>query len=489
MKMKCNYNNKQLFLLLFLLFLNAINFEIFSQLKLDKEIELPVLDIYNEPDFEVINKKNDGILIIEKYEKDNDSFKPFWRFFNFNNSFEKQWETDLNINIELEESKYCITETAFFQLFTYKNKSNAQLLIMQLETGSIELLELDLKTMDQINDLRVIGASIFFSGMYLNRPVITQFSTFDKTIKILPGYFEKNFNLVNIDTLNDQLQVYQKGGNKGNCNMDMAEFDVFGEIIEKIDIENEAKNSPVFLNSLKHNKILKAVGFYGYNCEEQLKGICSIKPNGSATYLGFEQLEYFFDHLSAKRRAKIQNNIKRNPKKVQKYHFVNNTLIHVPLPTLQGFNQQVDFYYAMPSQKYKGKPYFGAFTHSLVLQYDSLGNLKNHITMPLKNIEAELSKKIVTHLALGDTTLFCYIDNEKIVGKTKSNNSKIIQNFEYDFGYDLEHYNNESMLSIDRLNNKNILVWGLGKKTNSNNQSKKTFFVQKLTIENNKTIK
>ncbi len=486
--MKSNYNNKYLFYWLFLLLFVSLNNDLCGQLKLDKEIDLPILDIYNEPEYEVINKNNDGILVIEKYEREANSFKPFWRIFNFNNNFEKNWETEIKIDLAVDEGQYCITESAYYQIFTYKNKATAQLLIIQIETGHYDWIALDLKTMDQINDLKVIGASIFLSGMYLNRPIITQYSTLDNTIKILPGYFEKNFNLVNLDTLNNQLQVFQKSNYKLNCAMDLAVFDVFGELYEKIEIENEEKNSPVFLNILQNNKINKAVGFYGNNCDEKLKGICTVKPNGSTKYLGFEQLEHFFDHLSTKKRSKIQKNIKKNSKKIQQYHLINNTLTHNPLPTNGGFNLQVDFFYPIPSQRYKGKPYFEAFTHSVVLEYDSLGNLKNHIALPLKNVEAELHKKVITHLDLIDSTLFCYIDNEKIVGKVISKNSVSLQKYEYDFGYDLEQYNNESLLYLDRLNNKNIMIWGIGKKINSTSKSQKTFFIQKLLLENKKQL-
>jgi hypothetical protein len=148
-----------------------------------------------------------------------------------------------------------------------------------------------------------------------NEPAIIHYELADKQIRVIPGFFQKDTELVDLRTNQNQTfnTVLIDRGSKENRKLVMRTFDETGkQLLEDIVPIDEQKSLQNGITSILEREDLAVMGTWGERNSKQSIGFyfMYVDPfkEQQIKYIDFGQLTHYLDYISPKRAERIKQN-------------------------------------------------------------------------------------------------------------------------------------------------------------------------------------
>lgn len=265
--------------------------------------------------FTVISLEEDGLALIRERNK-YDGNRKLWEIIVLDTDLQEKSKLELPVNQRHNLLGYEIDENTLFLLYRAGETTRNSLELIEVntkagkETARYEINpELDFR----ITHFNKVGPNIIFGGYVTNEPAILLFKPADNSIMVLPGFFQKDNELVDlrVNENNTFNAVLMDRSTRAARKLVFKTFDATGELlledIVSIDDDKTLQNS---LSSTLKREELMLLGTWGDKQGKQSLGFFSLAIDPFAdqkiNYLHFGTMDHLLDYLSDKRAAKIK---------------------------------------------------------------------------------------------------------------------------------------------------------------------------------------
>jgi hypothetical protein len=265
--------------------------------------------------FTVISLEEAGLALIRDKDKYQGN-KQLWEIIILDTDLVEKRKLDLEINHRHSLLGYEIGDNQLFLLFRTGETTKNSLELIEVntaegvESGRFEIdPELDFK----VTHFSKVGPNIILGGYVTNEPAILLFEPAANSIKVIPGFFQKDNELV-------ELRVNENGtfnsvlidrSLRSERKLVFRTFDAQGNLLLEdvvpIDEEKSLQNS---LSSTLEREELLLMGTWGEKQGKQSLGFFSLAVDPFSqqkiNYFYFGMMSHFLDYLNPKRAEKIK---------------------------------------------------------------------------------------------------------------------------------------------------------------------------------------
>ncbi|MBL0742534.1 hypothetical protein [Chryseolinea lacunae] len=272
-------------------------------------------DYYN-----VIPLIDDGLVLFRERDKYQNSNK-IWELVMLDTALQEKKTIELEVNNRNKMIGYEVTPGRVYLLFrTGETNKN-----------DFEVVEVDLKTSENVKhhfkpdlDFKLThftkaGSNFIFGGYVNNEPAVVLFELPNNHIRVIPGFFQKDTELVDLRTnLNQTFNtVLIDRGSKDNRKLVFRTFDETGkQLLEDVVPIDEKKSLQNGITSSLVREDLSIIGTWGERNSKQSVGFyfMTVDPfnEQKIQYVDVGQLNHYLDYLSPKRAARIKENSKQD---------------------------------------------------------------------------------------------------------------------------------------------------------------------------------
>lgn len=299
-------------LVLFFGFLLA-DTDAFAQVEQTHRFEL--IKKNSEDYFTVISLEDDGLALVR--EKDQYSGnKQLWEIIILDMDLGEKANLDLEVNSRHNLLGYEIDRNQLYLLFRTgeTTKNNLELIEvnteMGMETGRFEInSELDFK----ITHFNKVGPNIIFGGYVTNEPAIILFEPGNNSLKVIPGFFQKENELVELRVNENKTfnSVLIDRSLRSERKLVFRTFDATGNLLLEdvvpIDEDKTLQNS---VSSTLEREELVLLGTWGEKQGKQSLGFFSMAVDPFSqqkiNYFHFGMMDHFLNYLNPKRAGRIK---------------------------------------------------------------------------------------------------------------------------------------------------------------------------------------
>ena len=275
------------------------------------EIEQKNSDEY----FTIISLEEDGLVLVrdkEKYEGN----KQLWQIIVLDTNLQERHKLDVAVNHRYNLLGYEIDESLLYLLFRTGETSTNDLELIEVNTltgkesarHNIDP-ELDFK----ITHFNKVGPNIIFGGYVTNEPAILLFQPADNSMKVIPGFFQKDYELVDLRVNENETfnAVLIDRSQRADRKVVFRTYDATGNLLLEdlvgLDEDKSLQNS--LTTTLKREELL-LLGTWGDRQGKQSLGFFSLAVDPfsqqKVNYQHFGMLENFLDYLNPKRAEKVK---------------------------------------------------------------------------------------------------------------------------------------------------------------------------------------
>ncbi len=265
--------------------------------------------------FTVISLEEEGLALLREKDKFMAS-KNIWEIITLDINLKEKNTLELEINQRNVLLGYEIAPGRLFLLFRSGETTRNSFELIEVNTadGAEQARfqispELDFK----VTHFSKVGANIILGGYVTNEPAVLLYTPTDNSIKVLPGFFQKDNELVD-------LRVNENGtfntvlidrSLRSERQLVFKTFDETGKMLLEdvvpIDEEKSLQNS---LSSTLRREELVLLGTWGEKQGKQSLGFFSLAVDPfneqQIRYIPFGKLQHFLDYLNPKRAEKIK---------------------------------------------------------------------------------------------------------------------------------------------------------------------------------------
>lgn len=266
--------------------------------------------------FNVISLKDQGLALFRERDKYRNS-NQIWELILLDTALQEKSTIELEVNDRYKMVGYEVAPGYLY--FLYRTGETTK--------NDFELIEVDLNSKQQVRseikpelDFKLThfikaGKNFVFGGYVNNEPAIILYELPGKYIRVIPGFFQKDTELVDLRTNQNQTfnTVLIDRGSKDNRKFVLRTFDETGkQLLEDIVQIEEQKSLQTGITSALEREDLAIVGTWGERNSKQSIGFYFLKvdPFGDQKikYADFGQLEHYLDFMNPKRAERIKQN-------------------------------------------------------------------------------------------------------------------------------------------------------------------------------------
>jgi len=282
----------------------------FGQIKQTARFELALKT--NNEEITVYSLEKEGLMVVEE-STDFDERKRIRKFIQLDSALNIIWATQAAIPEEEVLVGYEYTAGLFQLLYTHGQHENLRgsIVHLDLENRTIIADPFDVQLNMKLTHFTVAGKNSIIGGQVGLQPMIALFDHETKRIKILPGFFLNDSDLIDLRANRNEtfsiIQLQRKGREK---TMTYRAFDSNGNqlVEDRFMLEPEMTIQSAMSSTLVHNEVMVA-GIYSYGNSKLSNGIFSVilNPSGEKkiTYTDFTMMERFLDYLPEKKSKRI----------------------------------------------------------------------------------------------------------------------------------------------------------------------------------------
>ncbi|HZI24991.1 MAG TPA: hypothetical protein VFD46_07940 [Chryseolinea sp.] len=332
-------------------------------------------DYYN-----IISLKENGLALYRERDKYKAS-NQIWELTLLDTTLQERAVVELEIK---ERHKLIGYEVALDYLyFLYRTgettKNDFELIEVDLrgtgkETARYQIKpELDFKLTHFIK----AGSNFVFGGYVSNEPAVVIYELPNKQLRVIPGFFQKDTELVDLRTNVNQTfnTVIIDRGSKDNRKLILRTFDDTGkQLLEDVVPIEEQKSLQTGITSSLQREDLAIIGTWGERNSKQSIGFYFLDINPfqeqKIKYVDFGQLTHYLDYLNPKRAERLKENSRDDATAGRIPNYMNYVMPFVVAEYPKGFLllaevyspvSNVNPYYSSP---YYYNPYYNPYGYS-----------------------------------------------------------------------------------------------------------------------------
>jgi hypothetical protein len=494
---------------------------------------------FSEDNFMVIAVWEEGLVLMRDKQKFKSGNKT-WELIILDNSLRVTHELDLEVEQRRNMIGYEYSPGWLFLLFRVPEiqKSTMEIYAINLVTAEIKKHEARPELAFQLTHFSKVGGSFLLGGYVTNEPAILLYNPATDNLKVLPGFFQKQTELIDLRPNQNQTfnAILVDRSDRDQRKLIFKTFDVNGfELLEDGCLIEEKYVLQTGLSTTLVKDDLLVVGTWGIRNSKQSVGFYTIPidpfTDHKANYTAFGELDHFLDFMNPKKAKRIKEKTQDAVKAQKVPDFTSHVMpyrideheegyillaeVFTPSSSYNYNRYPMDYPYGYPSYPMYS-PFWGYYPSMYNRMYSPfyMSNNNNRSTDEVKTTQSVLVAFNSQGSVLWDFSINLgeirtssleqiadfYIDNGIIRLVYKKESELVIKSIILKTG-EVSETNEKIMLLNDtdelRSDNKNFgavrhwygnnfYVWGqqnLRNRANRDEGTRQVFFVSKLVVE------
>lgn len=271
--------------------------------------------------FSVISLKEEGLALLRERNKYEDG-KQIWELIFLDTALQQKATVDLPIEPRHPLIGYEYVTGHLYLLYRTgeTNKNSLELLDFSIPEGKEKSRyeikpELDFK----LTHFSKVASTLVMGGYVSNEPAVLLYNPQDNQIKVVPGFFQKDNELVDLRVNQNQTfnAVIIDRSTRSERKLVFKTFDETGKLLlEDIVPIGEDRSLQTSTTSTLIREDLMVLGTWGERQGKQSAGFFSLPVNPFSeqkiNYIAFGELEHFTDYLNSKRANRIKENTRED---------------------------------------------------------------------------------------------------------------------------------------------------------------------------------
>jgi hypothetical protein len=319
-----------------------------------------------EENYTVISMQDKGLALLREKDKYT-GMKRVWELILLDTALQEKAAIEFTVDSRHPLIGYETTATNLYALYRTgeTNKSDFMLISFDLVSAiEIERFEIKPELDFKITHFSKVGSSIALGGYVSNDPAILLYDLPSKSIKVVPGFFQKDNELVDLRV--NQNQTFNvlliDRSTRAARKLVFRTFDDQGKLLlEDVIAIDDEKSLQSSLTSTLQREDLGVFGTWGDRTGKQALGFFAISvdpfSDQKIKYYHFGELERFLDYLSPKRANRIKENTKEDVKAGRKPSFMAHVVPYKIQENAGGYVVLAEVYNPIAPTPYSNSPY------------------------------------------------------------------------------------------------------------------------------------
>jgi hypothetical protein len=324
--------------------------------------------------YSLISLKEKGLMLIREKNKFNGN-KRLWEITFLDTALQEKKMFDLEIELRHHLIGYEQSGNHLFLLYRTgdTNKNSLELIDLDVDEGREVFREEIKPELDfKLTHFSKVGPNMVLGGYVSNEPAILIYEMAEKHLKVLPGFFQKDNELVDlrVNQNNTFNAVLIDRSSRAERKLVFRTFDETGKLlledIVPIDDDRTLQSS---ISSTLQREDLVVLGTWGDRQGKQSTGFFSVAVDPFSeqkiNYLSFGELEHFTDYLNPKRAQRIKENAHQDALEGRKPSFSNYVMPYKIEEHPEGFLLLAEVYHPSTTvNPYYNSPYSNPYYYS-----------------------------------------------------------------------------------------------------------------------------
>ncbi len=317
--------------------------------------------------FTLISMYDEGLALFRELNKYKSGNK-LWEFIFLDSTLQEKETLELEIKDRYRMVGYEITPGRLYLLFRTgeTTKNDFELLEINLSSYETERHQFKPDLDFKLTHFSIVGGNFTFGGYVTNEPAILLYELQSNQIRVIPGFFQKDTELVDLRTNQNQTfnTVLIDRGSKENRKLVFRTFDETGkQLLEDIVPIDDEKTLQAGMTSTLFREDLAILGTWGERNSKQAKGFyfMTVDPfkEQEIKYVDFGQLDNFLAYLNPKRAERIKANSKSDAEAGKTPNFASYVMPYKLTEYRDGFLLLAEVYNPVSNMNpYYSNPYY-----------------------------------------------------------------------------------------------------------------------------------
>jgi hypothetical protein len=267
--------------------------------------------------FSIISLKEEGLALLRERNKYEDG-KQLWELIFLDSALQQKATIDLPIENRYTLIGFEYVPGRLYLLYRTGDTNKNSLEVIEFNTSeSREKIRYQIKPeLDfKLTHFSKVGSNIVMGGYVSNEPAVLLYDVRDGQIKVVPGFFQKDNELVDLRVNQNQTfnAVIIDRSNRSERQLIFKTFDETGKLLlEDLIPIGEDRSLQTSISSSLIREDLLVLGTWGERQGKQSSGFFSLPVDPFSeqkiSFTSFGELEHFTDYLNPKRAQRIKEN-------------------------------------------------------------------------------------------------------------------------------------------------------------------------------------
>ena len=387
-----------------------------------------------------------GLLVSQRNRKESTFKDDAYDLVLFDTLLQEQWRTQILIESKYKYRGFEQEGGKYYMLFVHEGNKKAEYTIVSIdaETSLSRLYSLKNDMAMELTEFTVLGNLVIFGGYVNYRPSVFAFDIYTEQLKVLPGLYDKNSELIEVraNPLQQSFTVlYTEVLPNRQHTISSKTYDSEANPVLEYKLQPEEGMHLLYGRTTQFSdSAVHIAGTYAPKNSDYSQGIyiSSVYGNGeqSIKYYPFTELENFFVFMSEKRQKRVKQKIKRRNDQRRSLNLNYRLLVHDIVPHTDQYILLAEAFYPKynaggpmnlnsrgfrdASQNYlEGYKY----THAVLLGFDGSGKLLWDNGFEINEVVQPTLEKLVHVLPADDQIVLVYAYENELQTKIISNNT------------------------------------------------------------------
>ena len=465
-----------------------------------------------DENFNIVSADKDGLLVVKQTRIHlNEGY--LWEFYMLDSLFEEKWHKKVSIKYGSTYLGYDRAGDSFFILFgtaQYK-KDEMRVEELALQDGSLTSHDVKTSLAMELSHFEVVGRSLIFGGYSNARPIISLFNLVSRKNKVMPGFYNTNSQILNIqtdDALNNFTVLSTERTVNKHTTIAISTFTEYGEQVHTQLLKSELDKSLVDGMSTNFDNGTQYIsGTFSKRKSDYSLGVYLTKLNlgrqDFIEYHDYSDLENVFSYMKANREERVKEKIERKKTKGKKmklnYRLLINQIIQNNDEIIligEAYYPKYSNYgasgYLEPSQHFDDSNFIGYnYTHAIVVGFSKQGKLLWDNSFEINDVLSYRLKKNIQISVEEEKIVLLYVFDNVIKSKIIMNDEilegKTFDPLELKFKSDEIKDHEKEMEGLVKWYDNNFYSFGIHRIKNLQDQdvklNRKVFYINKIQYQ------
>jgi hypothetical protein len=286
-----------------------------AQAQIEQTDRYEIVQKNSDEYFTIISLEEDGLALIRERDKYRGN-KQLWEIILLGTDLTEKAKFDIEINQRHRLLGYEIGRDVLYLLYRTgeTTKNSLELVEVATEDGRESArYEIDPDLDFKITHFNKVGPNMIFGGYVTDEPAILLFQTAENSLKVIPGFFQKDNELVELRVNQNETfnSVLVDRSQRSERKLVYKTFDATGNLLleDIVPLEEDVTLQNSLSSTLKREELV-LLGTWGDKQGKQSRGFFSLAVDPFSqqkiNYFHFGMMDHFLDYLNPKRADKIK---------------------------------------------------------------------------------------------------------------------------------------------------------------------------------------